>query len=167
MKIIERVLERKIRELVDFDEAQFVFMPGKETTDALFLAQRLQEEHGAKDKRICTCVIDLEKAFDRVPRRVLEWTMRKKGLPKILIKVVMSLHEEAETKVKVGSRLSEAFSVKVGVHQGSVLSPLLFAIVINEVKENATKRWIMQILHAYNFVLFGKTTEELRENFYE
>ena len=45
MKIIERVLERRIRALVDFDEAQFDFMHGKETTDALFLRQRLQEEH--------------------------------------------------------------------------------------------------------------------------
>ena len=37
MKIIERVLERKMRALVDFDEAQFGFTPGKETTGALFL----------------------------------------------------------------------------------------------------------------------------------
>ena len=44
MKIIERVLERRIRALVDFDEAQFAFMPGKGTIDALFL-RRLQEEH--------------------------------------------------------------------------------------------------------------------------
>ena len=50
IKIIERVLERRIRALVNFDEAQFGFMPGKGTTDALFLVQRLQEEHRAKDK---------------------------------------------------------------------------------------------------------------------
>ena len=37
MKIIERVLERRIRALVDFDEAEFGFMSGKGTTDALFL----------------------------------------------------------------------------------------------------------------------------------
>ena len=53
MKIIERVLKKSIRALVDFDEAQFGFMPGKGTADALFLVQRLQEEHRAKDKRIC------------------------------------------------------------------------------------------------------------------
>ena len=45
MKITEKVLERRIRALVDFDEAQFGFMPGTGTTDALFLLQRLQEEH--------------------------------------------------------------------------------------------------------------------------
>ena len=52
----------------------------------------------------CTCFfVDLEKAFDRVPQRVMEWAMRKKGLPEILVKAVMSLYEGAETKVRVGS----------------------------------------------------------------
>ena len=60
------------------------------------------------------CFIDLEKAFDRVPRRVMEWAMRKKGLPETLVKAVMSLYERAETKVRVGSGLSEEFSVKIG-----------------------------------------------------
>ena len=77
MKIIERVLERRIRALVDFDEAQFGFMPGKGTIDALFLVRRLQEEHQEKDKRMFMCFVDLEKAFDRAPRRVMEWAMRK------------------------------------------------------------------------------------------
>ena len=137
LKIIERVLERRIRTLVDFIEAQFGFMPGKGTTDALFLGRRLQKEHRAKDKRMYVCFIDLENAFDRAARRVMEWAMRKKGLPEILVKAMMSLYEGAETKVRVGSGLSEEFSVKVGVHQGSVLSPLLFAMVIDEATKNA------------------------------
>ena len=97
MKIIERELER-IRAFVDFDEAQFGFMPGKRTIDGLFLVRRLQEEHRAKDKRMYMCFVDLEKAFDRVPRRVMEWATRKKGLPEILVKAVMSLYEGAQTK---------------------------------------------------------------------
>ena len=166
MNIIERVLER-IRALVDFDEAQFGFMPGKGTTDALFLVQRLQEEHRAKDKRMYMCFVALEKTFHKVPRRVMEWAMRKKGLPEILVKAVMSLYEGAETKVRVGSGLSEEFSVKVGIHQGSVLSPLLFAMVIDEVTENARKGWMKQILYADDLVLMGETMKELRENFDE
>ena len=75
-------------------------MPGKRTTDALFLVQKLQEEHRAEDKRTYMCFVDLGKAFDRAPRRVMEWGMRKKGLPEILVKALMSLHEGAETKVK-------------------------------------------------------------------
>ena len=96
MKIIERVLKSRMRAFADFDEAQFGFMPGK-----------LQKEHRAKNKRIYMCFVDLKKAFDRVPRRVMEWAMRKKGLPEILVKAVMRLYEGAETKVRVRSSLSE------------------------------------------------------------
>ena len=75
--------------------------------------------------------------------------------------------KEHKQKLRVGSGLSEEFSVKVGVHQGSVLSPLLFAMVIDEVTENARKGWTKQILYADDLVLMGKTLEELRENFDE
>ena len=64
MRIIERVLERRIRALIDFNKAQFGFMPGKGTTDALFVVRRLQKEHRAKDKRMYMCFVDLEKGFD-------------------------------------------------------------------------------------------------------
>ena len=73
------------------------------------------------------CYVDLEKTFDRVSRRVMEWAMKKKGLPEILVKAIMSLYEGAETKVRGGSGLSKELSVEARVHQGSVLSPLLFA----------------------------------------
>ena len=46
--------------------------------------------------------------------------------------------------------------MKVGVHQGSVLSPLLFSMVIDKVTKNARKGWIKQILYADNLVLMGK-----------
>ena len=66
--------------------------------------------------------VDLEKAFDRVPRKVLELAMRKKGIPEVLVRSEMNLYEEARTSVTVDSELSEEFEVKVRMHQGSVLS---------------------------------------------
>ena len=45
------------------------------------------------------CFVDLETAFDRVPRKVLEWVMRKKGIPEVLARSVMSLYEKAKTRV--------------------------------------------------------------------
>ena len=67
--------------------------------------------------------MDLEKALTRVPRIVLEWAMRKKGIPEVLVRSVMSLYERAKTRVRVDSELQEEFEVKAGMHQGSVLSP--------------------------------------------
>jgi len=53
----------------------------------------------------------------------MEWAKRKKGLPEIMVKAVMSHYEGAKTKIRVGSGLSEELFVKADVHQGSVLSP--------------------------------------------
>ena len=56
MKIINRVLEKRIRELVNIDSMQFGFMPGRGTTDTLFVVQRMQEEYRDKKKKLY-CVL--------------------------------------------------------------------------------------------------------------
>ena len=63
------------------------------------------------------CFVDMEKAFDRVPRKVMEWVMRKKGLSEVMARAVMSLYDGAKTILRVRSAYSEEFEVKVGVHQ--------------------------------------------------
>ena len=77
----------------------------------------------------------------------------------------MSIYKEQKRKLRVGFGLLEEFSVKVGVHQGSALSPLLFAIVIDELTENARKGWTKQILCADDLILmggnYGRTEREL------
>ena len=165
MKIVERVLEKRIRELVKVDDMQFGFMPGKSTTDALFILRRMQEEFRGKEKKLHMCFVDLEKAFDRVPRKMMEWALRKKSLPEVLVKAVMSLYEGSRTKVRVGSGLSEEFGVRVGVHQGSVISPLIFASVVDAVTEQARKGLLNEILYADDLVLMSENLEDLRERF--
>ena len=53
--------------------------------------------------------------------------MRKKEIPEVLVRSMMSLYEGAKTRVRVDSELSEEFEVKVGMQQGSMLSPFLLA----------------------------------------
>ena len=50
---------------------QFGFMPGRGTTDALFVVQRMQEKYCNKKKKLYMCFVDIEKAFDRVPRKAM------------------------------------------------------------------------------------------------
>jgi len=76
--------------------------------------------------------VDLEKAYDTVPREVIQWAMRKLGVEEWLISAVMSMHTGAKTVVRTVYGNSSGFEVKVGMHQGSALSPLLFVIVISE-----------------------------------
>ena len=165
MKVVERVFERRLRNNVTVNEMQCGFMPGKGTVDALFMARMLQEKYGKKKRKLYMCFVDLEKAFDRVPRKVIEWALRKKGVNENLVRVVMQLYEGAKTKVKVGKGMSEAFSVKVGVHQGSVLSPFLFAIVMDVVCGDVMEGLLFEILYADDLVLMAESMEELQLKF--
>ena len=76
------------------------------------------------------CFVDLQKAFDIVPRNVLDWVMRKKGMIAVFVGSVVSLNEGAKTRVRVHSELSEEYEVKVGMHQVFILS-VSFAVTID------------------------------------
>ena len=58
--------------------------------------------------------MDLEKVFDRVPREVISWAMRKLGVEEWLVSVVMSMYSGAKTVVNTVYGNSKGFQVKVG-----------------------------------------------------
>ena len=72
MKVAERLLEKRLHRKVYVDEMQIGFMPKRGTIDAVFILRRMQEECHAKGIKLYTCFVDLERAFDRVQRKVLE-----------------------------------------------------------------------------------------------
>ena len=96
-------------------------------------------------------------SFDRVPRNVLEWAMRKKGMPDVLVRSVMSLYEGAKTRVWMDSQLLADFEVKLGMHQGSVLSPYFFAVMVDVVAKFAREGVLSELQYADDLVLMSET----------
>ena len=74
--------------------------------------------------------IDLEKAFDQVPRKLIWWALRKLGVEEWIVRLVQGMYANALSRICVGEGYSEEFEVKISVHQGSVLSQLLFIIML-------------------------------------
>jgi len=94
------------------------------------MARQMQENFRIKCKKLYFGFVDLEKAFDRVPREVISWAMHKLGVEEWLVSAVMSMYSGAKTVVRTVYRNNKGFEINVGMHQGSSLSPLLFAIVM-------------------------------------
>ena len=80
-------------------------------------------------KPLYSAFVDLEKAFDRVPRNVLWWVLRSLGVEEWAVRVIQGMYK-AWNRVRFNGQCSEEYGVEVGVHQDSVLSPLLFILVL-------------------------------------
>ena len=77
-------------------------------------------------------------------------------MPEALITSEMRLYEGAKTRVRVDSELSKELEVKVGMQQGSVLSPFLFAVVVDVVTEFAREGVLCELLYADDLVLMSE-----------
>ena len=97
MKIWEKVIEKRLRSETTVSRNQFGFMPGKSTMEPIFCMRQIVEKYREKKRKLCVVFIDLEKAYDRVPREVLEWTLKKKGVPRVYVKVIEEMYEGAST----------------------------------------------------------------------
>ena len=162
IKVLERVWEKKIICQVSIDKMQFGFMPGKGTTHAIFIMRQVHEKRPAKKKKkLYYAFVDLKKAFDRVLREVVIWALRKLGVDEWLIRTIMALYTEDCTVVKTDAGLSKSFDVKVGLHQGSILSPLLFAVVMDVVSSEERSGLLSELRYADDLVLMAPTMEQL------
>ena len=96
MKIWERIIDRRLREDTTIGDEHFGFMPGRGTTDAIFAVRQLMEKHREKQKELHMVFIDLEKAYDRVPRQEVWRCTRETGVPEKYVMIVQDCTKKRE-----------------------------------------------------------------------
>ena len=135
MKLWERVVEKRLRAVVEICEQQYGFMPGKSTTDAIFALRMLMEKFREGQSELHCVFVDLEKAYDRVPREEMWFCLRASGVPECYVNAVQDMYNGCLTAVKSVVGVTEYFKVEVGLHQGSALSPFLFAVLMDRLTD--------------------------------
>ena len=112
--------------------------------------------------------VDLEKAFDIVPREMVTATLWWFGVPEAEVMMVEGTYEKTTARVVVGAGASEEFEVKIGLRQGSVLSPLLFIAVLDLIsRKTVMKDAMKKLLYADDMALVANGKQELQETLEE
>ena len=163
IKLWERVIDTRLRQEINICEQQYGFMPGKSTTDALFALRMLMEKYREGQRELHCVFVDLEKDYDRVPREELWHCMRRSGATEKYVKLVKDMYGNSLTAIRTAAGLTEWFEVKVGLHQGSALSPFLFAIVMDTLTEDVRRDAPWNMLFADDIVLCCDTRDEAEE----
>ena len=80
--------------------------------------------------------IDLKKAYDKIPRNVMWWALDKHKVPSKYVTLIKDMYNNVMTSVRTNNGNTDYFLIKIGLHQGSTLSPYLFALIMDEVIRN-------------------------------
>jgi len=83
--------------------------------NAIFILRQVQEKILERNNKRYWTFEDLEKAFDRVPREVAYWSLRRKGFSEKIIHVIK--YDEARTAMRSGAGCTAGFEIRVGFHQ--------------------------------------------------
>ena len=111
---------------------QFGFKAGVSTTQCSWLVHEVANYFMRRGTAVTACLLDCSKAFDKCKFDVLFSKLIKKGVPAVVIRVLIFIYEEQTCWVKLGGKISTTFRVTNGTRQGSVLSPLLFSVYLDE-----------------------------------
>ncbi|KAK3565106.1 hypothetical protein QTP86_033155, partial [Hemibagrus guttatus] len=138
-KVYSRVLERRVRPLVEprIQEEQCSFRPSRGTLDQLYTLHRVLEGSWEFAQPVHMCFVDLEKAFNRVPRGILWEVLWEYGVRGPLLRAVRSLYNRSRSLVRIASCKSDLFPVHVGLRQGCPLSPVLFIVFMDRISRRS------------------------------
>ena len=113
-------------------------------------------------KDVCLTFVDLEKAYDRAPRDLVYWYLRRRGVPEKLVRLVEATYHGSSTVVRTMHGRTDEFPIKVGLHQGSGLSPFLFIVVLDIISEEFRRGLPRELLFADDLAVVTGTEEEMQ-----
>jgi Reverse transcriptase (RNA-dependent DNA polymerase) len=92
IKFWERVIEHLLRKLTTVSKNQFGFMPGRFIMEAIFLIRQLMERHQEQKNDLHMIFIDLEKAYDKIPRNIMWWALKRKLVPTKYVTLIKDMY---------------------------------------------------------------------------
>ena len=153
---------------------QIGFMKDSGTPDHIFLLQTIIEKVVKKGKkRLYAAFIDFKKAYDTVNRELLLQRLKSLGINGIFLRNIAAMYTKIEYSVKHKNGHSSNIRSNLGLKQGCPLSPMLFNIYIDDIKDvfdesccpiNFQNETINHFLYADDLVLISESSEALQNS---
>ena len=159
IKLWERVIEARLRADIKISENPFGFMLGRSTTEAIHVIRKLMEFYRNRKRDLHMVFIDLEKAYDKVPRDVLWRCLEKKSVPVACMGVIKDMYNRVRMRVRTSVGDTNDFPADTRLYQGLALSPFLFTIIMDELSRGIQDGIPWCMLFADDIVLIDETME--------
>ena len=130
-KVLEWMILHKYSEFFTSSHLQFGFKPHSSTSLCTGVVKNVVSRYIINGSSVYECFLDASKAFDLVDHSILFHKLLERGLPLLVVRFLLCWYTSQECHVRWGSCLSDSFGVSNSVRQGSVLSPLLFAVYLD------------------------------------
>ena len=144
-KLFTAALNNRVKNFLDsrgiIGDEQAGFRDGFSTIDHIFALNSIIELYMSKRKKLFCAFIDYKKAFDLVDRTSLWCKLISEGVNGKILNVIFNLYKNAKSCVMLNRKTSKFFNCNVGVRQGENLSPLLFAIYLNDFEYHISRKY--------------------------
>ena len=164
-KVLEKAVVKRLNEFLDenhvLNEWQRAYRKGREAAEIIScLASEVCASRDARAMKKLTKTtgafsLDVEKAFDSVWHEGLLYKMHRIGVPQYLIALTSSFLKDRVISVRVGESLSAPVPLRAGTPQGSVLSPLLYLLYVNDIPLDGARAGIRGGQFADDITVWG------------
>ena len=173
-KLYSRIINRRVMKYVEenkiLSEMQNAFRETRSMADNIMMLQAIMNKNCANHNETYLCFIDLEKAYDKIPRKLLWTEMEKQGIGGKFLRIIKEMYNGQRRKVKTKSGWTDWIESNMGLRQGCVFSPLLFTIYMNNIHEELGKAGGIQmeevkipaLLFADDLLLIAKGEQEMK-----
>ncbi len=118
---------------------KFAFKDNSSTTQCTWLSKEVIAHYNNKGSDVYSCLLDCSKAFDKVKHPDLFDRLLKRKVPSLVTRLIIHMYMNGSMRIRWRDANSEYFSASNSIKQGSVLSPILFSIYIDDLIERLLK----------------------------
>ena len=139
LKLLDLVIIILYGDLLKLDEFQFGFQKNNSTSLCSWVVYETIDQYLRNGSTVYGILMDCTKAFDTVQYSKLFQKLKDAGLPLIIIRLLIAIYQNHTSNVRWKNDISETFTIKNGVRQGAILSPIIFCFYMNDLFKELRK----------------------------